>query len=136
MQLLETGLVKMLCSELPEVSAEQVAGGASLIFRQLSHQLDAQDFATLDTVIPESDELAAHAPEDVRVLSGSLSGINQAIGGDKLAQLGNLASLVNSFQHIGLRPDMVPRFVQLILGYVQQQGGDQVHQIVEKALKA
>ncbi len=134
--MVETELVKYLQSELPTLNVEQIANGAGLVFRQLKHQLDDQDFATLDTVIPESDELALHAPEDVRVLSGGLNAINPALGGEQLAHLGQLSSLVGSFQRIGLEPTLVPQFVQFVLNYVQKQGGNQLFQIVEKALKA
>ena len=136
MQMVQTELVQTLTTRLVGVSVEQAADGAGLIFRLLKQKLDDQDFATLDTVIPESDELAAAAPrfEQGNLLPGMLGGINPAVGGSQLAELGNLASLAGCFTKLGLGPEMVQQFVQEILAYVQQQGGDQIKQLVEKAL--
>lgn len=138
MQMVQSELVRELAARIDGLGLEQANAGAGLIFRLLKHKLDDQDFATLDTVIPESDELAANAPryEEGNLLTSTLGGINPALGGGQLAQLGNLTALVDGFAKLGLGPDMVPRFVAQILDYVQAEGGDQIRQLVEKVLKA
>ncbi|PKL75883.1 MAG: hypothetical protein CVV27_13110 [Candidatus Melainabacteria bacterium HGW-Melainabacteria-1] len=136
MQKVESDLVQMLVNQLDLVSPEQAAGGLGLMFRQIKHKLDAQDFATLNTVIPESDELAASAPpfENGNSTAGLLGGLAPALGGGQLASLGPLASLAGCFAKLGLSAERVPRFAQLLLDYVQQQGGEQIRELVEKGL--
>lgn len=128
-------LVSYLQEGIPGLSREQVTAGAGLIFRFLKHKLDDQDFTTLDTLVPESDELADAAPPE-EPAQQIFSGINQVLGGSQLVKLGNLGALAATFGKIGIGPEKLPMFVDKLLEYVHEQGGGSLRQIVARALKS
>lgn len=131
----ESELLSHLQEGVPGLSREQVSAGAGLIFKFLKHKLDDQDFTTLDTLVPESDELADAAPPE-EPAQQIFSGINQALGGSQLVKLGNLSALATTFGKIGIGPDKLTLFVDKLLEYISQQGGDSLHQLVARALKS
>jgi hypothetical protein len=70
---------------------------------------------------------------------GAIGGAAAELGssglGDKLGVLLNLANLVSGFSKLGLSSDMIGKFVPVVLSFVQNQGGDGVRSLLEKALK-
>lgn len=130
-------LVKFLSEQLSGLNQEQAAGSAGLIFKLVKDQLGSQDFATLSTVVPESEDLIAQAPETGGGgLMGTLGSLAGALGGESLGQLGKLATLASGMQKLGLSPEMLAQVMPLILQFVQEHGGDGIRELVEKALKA
>ncbi len=129
-------LVDFLTKQVSGVDQDQAAGSAGLIFKLVKEQLGSQDFATLSTVVPESEDLISKAPESGGGgLMGTLGSLAGAMGGESLGNLGKLASLAGGMQKLGLKPEMLSQILPLVLQFVQQQGGDSMKALVEKALK-
>lgn len=137
-------LVQQLVNSLG-VNEEQAKGGAGLLFNLAKEKLDASEFQQIADKVPGLSTLLGAAPEPAAPASagggmmGALGGAAAAFGasglGDKLGGLGNLANLVSGFSKLGLSSDMIGKFVPVVLSFVQNQGGDGVRILLEKALK-
>lgn len=126
-------LVKLLSSQVGDVNPEQAKGGAGLIFQMVQKHLSPQEFGKVQAAVPESQELIQAAPNETGGgLMGALGGLASAVGGENLGQL---ASLAGGFQKLGISPQLVMKFVPIIVTYVQQQGGDEVAKLVQGVLK-
>lgn len=132
----QSELIRRVGAQLEDFSPEQTRTGASLIFRWLKHHLDDQDFDTLDTLIPESAPLAARAPAIEESDGHLFGGMRTAVGGNQLAVLGSLATLAGSFAKVGLKPERLPEFVQLLLSYIDAVGGPELRRTVARALQS
>ncbi len=115
-------IIEQLMSQLG-VDEAQATGGAGLLFKLAKDQLSGDDFSQLRAAIPEVDQLIEAAPDTGRRLLGGFGGLAAAFGG-KVGALGNLASLAEGFRALGLDSGMVPKFLPLVLSFVESQGGD------------
>lgn len=135
-------LVALLNQQIGEINPDQAAGGAGLIFKTLQDKLSSQDFATLSGALPGVGELIQQAPntsEGGGGLMGALGGLAGALGGQgaagQLGQLGQFAALAGGFSKLGLSPDMLGKFMPIVLQFIQSEGGEQVLAIAQKVLK-
>lgn len=136
-------IVSLLSQQLSGVNSDQAAGGAGLIFKTLQEKLDPQDFSSISAALPGVLELIQKAPqaESGGGIMGALGGLAGALGGSgggaagQLGQLGQFASLVGGFSKLGLSPDMIGKFLPLVMQYIQSEGGEQVLKIAQKVLK-
>ncbi len=133
-------LVALLNQQIQEINPEQAAGGAGLIFKTLQDKLSEQDFAALSGALPGVSELLQQAPaEGGGGLMGALGGLAGALGGQgaagQLGQLGQFASLVGGFSKLGLSPDMIGKFMPIVLQFIQSEGGEQMLALAQKVLK-
>lgn len=134
-------LVSLLNQQLQGINPDQAAGGAGLIFKTLQDKLNPQDFSSLSAALPGVMELIQKAPntESGGGLMGALGGLAGALGGGgaagQLGQLGQFASLVGGFSKLGLSPDMIGKFLPVIMQYIQSEGGEQMLKIAQKVLK-
>ena len=65
-------------------------------------------------------------------LAGKLA---SAAGGDSpLGQLGKLAQLTGVFEKLGIDPQMVMKFLPIILAFVQKKGGNSLVDLLQTAL--
>ncbi len=62
--------------------------------------------------------------------TGGASGMPTGAGG----AMGNLGALGGSFEQLGMSPDMVQKFVPVVLDYVNSQGGTSAMQLLQGAL--
>ena len=136
-------LIQQLVSSLG-VNENQAKGGAGLLFNLAKEKLGAGDFQQITDKIPGISNLLGAAPEPSTAASAggglmdALGGAAAALGagglGDKMEGLGNLANLASGFSQLGLSSDMIGKFVPIVLSFVQNQGGDSVKGLLEKAL--
>ena len=130
-------LIKQLIGNLG-ISEEQAKGGAGLLFNLAKEKLGSGDFQQLAEKVPGITDLLNAAPEPGKGggLMGTLSGAASAFGslGGKMEGLGNLAQLAGGFSQLGLSADMVGKFLPIVLSFVQNQGGESLKGLVEKAL--
>lgn len=115
------------------VDENQAKGGAGLIFKMAQEKLAGGDFAQLTSAIPGIDNLIGEAPAAGGGLAGALGGLAGAMGGG--GQLANMAALAGGFGQLGLNPGMAGQFIPIILSFVQNQGGDQVKELLAGVLK-
>ena len=136
-------LIQQLVNSLG-VNEDQAKGGAGLLFNLAKEKLGAGEFQQIADKIPGISNLLGAAPEPSTAASaggglmGALGGVAASLGagglGDKMEGLGNLANLASGFSQLGLSSDMVAKFVPVVLSFVQNQGGDGVKGLLEKAL--
>lgn len=116
------------------VDESQAKGGAGLIFKMAQEKLGDGDFAQLASAVPAVSNLIGEAPAAGGGLAGAIGGLAGAMGGGG-GQLANMAALAGGFGQLGLNPGMATKFVPIILSFVQNQGGDQVKNILAGVLK-
>jgi len=132
MELVDT-LVKNL-----GIGQGQAEGGAGLIFNMVKGELGAGDFSQLTGKIPEIGSLikAASAETSGEGLMGMVGNLASSAGGDsQLGQMGKLAQLAGAFEKLGLKPDMVSKFIPIIMAFVQKKGGDSLAGMLQSVLK-
>jgi hypothetical protein len=131
-------LIQQLINNLG-VNEEQAKGGAGLLFNLAKDKLGGGEFQQLLNAIPGITGLMNSAPEPGAGggLMGALGSAASAFGGlgGKMEGLGNLTKLAGGFSQLGLNPDMIGKFVPIVLSFVQNQGGDSLKGLLEKVLK-
>lgn len=136
-------LVNLLSQQLG-INTQQASGGLGLLLGAAKTKLGA-DFGQVANVLPEAEKLIQQTPKPPGMATATGGGIGGALsaiggllsgaGGGTLGSLGNLASLAGGFKQLGLGPDMIGKFVPVVLGFVQTKGGDAAKGLLERALK-
>ena len=111
------------------VSEEQATGGAGAVFKQAKNNMSTGDYSQLLKAVPGIDSLIAKAPE-----GGGLAGKATSMLGGSSGSSPALSALTDSFAKLGLAPDMVNKFVPVILDFVQSEGGQQAMSLLKSAL--
>jgi Protein of unknown function VcgC/VcgE (DUF2780) len=121
-------LVQTLAKQL-NVTEEQAAGGAGAIFNYAKSALPTNEYAKVESAVPEAIELVKKAP----AADSTTSAVGGAVGkaGGTAAGLANLGS---SFQKLGLSSDMVGQFVPVVVDYVDKKGGSEVGSLLKNVL--
>jgi len=128
----DPGLVGLLTKNLG-VTEEQGKGGAGAIFNMAKEKLGAEDFGKVADAVPEMDILLKAAPKTGGL--GSAIGDKTSFLGGSVGKLTGLASLAGPFSQLGMKSDMIGKFVPIILSYVQSKGGDSVKGLLAGVLK-
>lgn len=121
-------LIGLLTSQLG-VSGPQAQGGAGLLLGMARERLTAQQFSQVAGAIPGLDGMLKAAPAAGG--GGVMGMLGKAVGG----QAGDLAALAGGFSKLGMDAGMIQRFIPVIMGYVQQQGGAGVAALLQQAMK-
>jgi hypothetical protein len=111
------------------VTQEQATGGAGAVFKQAKDNMSASDYTQLLDAVPGIDSLISKAPE-----AGGLADKATSLIGDSSGSMKGMAALADSFGKLGLAPDMVSKFVPVIMDYVQGAGGEQAMGLLKGAL--
>lgn len=128
-------LVKALVSQLG-ITDDQAAKGSGLLFQAAKSRIGA-DFAKVENAIPAVSDLLKAAPSASSSgsgLGGMLGGLASALGGGG-SKLGTLASLAGSFAALKLSPDMIGKFVPVILDTLKSKASPDILRILTGALK-
>jgi hypothetical protein len=126
----DTGkLIGQLVDQLG-VTRSQAEGGAGAIFKQAKSNMSAGDFSQLSSALPGIDSLMKAAPES----GGGLAGKASSMLGSSSTSLTGLSALTGSFSKLGLAPDMVDKYVNVIMEYAQSEGGQQAMTLLKNAL--
>ncbi len=125
-------LVGKLTSRLG-VTKEQATGGAGSIFKLAKEKLSSSDFSKVSEGIPGVDSLMSAAPK-TGGLENRLGGA-PSLFGKKAKSVGGLTSLTGNFSKLGLSPDMIGKFVPVVLEHAQNMSGDKVMNLLKGALK-
>lgn len=131
-------LLNLLTSQL-DVNQEQAKGGAGMLFKLAQDQLGSGEFAKVASAVPGIGDMISAAPKEEESgggLMGAIGGLASSLGGgDKLGTLGVLAQAAGGFSKLGLSPDMVGKFLPIIMSFVQSKGGDEIKGLLAKVLK-
>jgi hypothetical protein len=125
-------LITQLVSQLG-VQEGQAKGGAGLLLKLAQSKLGG-DFSKVSAAVPGLQDLIKSAPEagGAGKLLGSLAG---ALGGGKAGGLADLASLAGGFSQLKLDPQMISKFVPIIMSFVQSKGGQEAVKLLAGVLK-
>ena len=123
-------LVKALVSQLG-VTDDQAAKGSGLLFKAAKERLGG-DFSKIEKAFPDVGNLIRSAPSGGL---GMLGGLASALGGGNASKLGSLASLAGGFSALKLSPDMIGRFVPVILDTLKSKAGPDILKLLAGALK-
>jgi hypothetical protein len=129
----EVSLVDLLMQQLG-VTKAQAQGGAGAIFSAAKQTLSPKEFDQVAATVPEMDSLLEAAPKPSGTFSDMLGKGSSLFGGDTSQQVGGIMDLASSFSELGLSPEMVNKFVPVILDYVESQGGEAVRNLLASAL--
>jgi len=121
-------LVGQLTKQL-SITPAQATGGAGALFGLAKSRLAPADFGKVSAAVPGMDSLLQAAPS-----TGGMSGLTSLVGSAP-AGVGGLAATAESFQKLGLSPDMVGKFVPILTKYVEGTGGSGVASLLSGALK-
>jgi len=124
----EASLVQTLASQLGVTDA-QAGGGAGAILNYAKSALPTNEYAKVESAVPEAAELVKQAPAVDSATSAAGSALGKAGG-----TAAGVASLGSSFEKLGLSSDMVGQFVPVVVGYVDKKGGSEVGGILKKVL--
>ena len=116
-------------TDLLGVSKDQATGGAGAVFREAKNNMNPGDFSQLLNAIPGIDSLINAAPQ-----ASGLAGKASSMFGSSSGSLPGMAALTDSFAKLGLAPDMVNKYVDVILDFVQSEGGQQMMTMLKGAL--
>lgn len=136
-------LVNLLTDQLG-INTQQASGGLGLLMGAAKAKLGG-DFGQVANVLPGVETLIQQAPKPEGAVGtagggiggalGAIGGLLSGAGGGGLGSLASLASLAGGFKQLGLGPDMIGKFVPVVLGFVQSKGGDASRSLLERALK-
>ena len=116
-------------TDLLGVSGEQATGGAGAVFREAKKNMDPGDYSKLLSAIPGIDSLIQAAPQ----VSG-LAGKASSLFGGSSGSVQGISALTDSFAKLGLSPDMVNQYMDVILNFVQSEAGQQTMTALKNAL--
>jgi|APTNR8051073442_1049403.scaffolds.fasta_scaffold00086_44 hypothetical protein len=125
-------LIAQLVSQLG-VQEGQAKGGAGLLLKMAQSKLGG-DFSKVSAAVPGLQDLIKSAPE-AGGAGKLLGGLVGALGGGKAGGLADLASLAGGFSQLKLDPQMISKFVPVILSFVQSKGGQDVVKLLAGVLK-
>ena len=129
-------LIKALVSQLG-VTDDQATKGSGLLFKAAKERLGG-DFSKIEQALPDVGKLIKAAPSaSVSAgggLGGMLGGLASALGGGG-SKLGTIASLAGGFSSLKLSPDMIGRFVPVILDTLKSKAGPDILKLLAGALK-
>lgn len=115
--------------DLLGVNEAQATGGAGAIFKEAKNNMGANDYSQLLKAIPGIDSLIDSAPQ-----ASGLAGKASSLLGGASGSVAGMSALADSFAKLGLSPDMVNKYIGVILDYVQSEGGSQTMALLKNAL--
>jgi Protein of unknown function VcgC/VcgE (DUF2780) len=114
------------------VTPAQAKGGAGALFGLAKSHLSTADFGKIAAVVPGMNGFLKAAPSAASP-AGGLPGI-ASVAGALPGGTSGLASTTQSFQKLGLSPEMVGKFVPVLTQFVQSKGGAGVASLLSGAL--
>ena len=127
--LADTGKLIGSLTDLLGVSKDQAEGGAGAIFREAKSNMSTGDYAQLLDAIPGIESLIRAAPQ----VSG-LAGKATSLFGGSSGSIQGLSALTDSFAKLGLSPDMINKYADIVLDFVQSEAGQQMMTMLKSAL--
>ena len=130
----DLSLVNLLVQQLG-VTTPQAEGGAGAIFSTAKDKLSPSEFGQVSASVPNMSQLLEAAPQPASGGLGGMLGGGSSLFGGGTPDLGGMANLANSFSQLGLSPDMVGKFTQVVQTYLKSSGGDTVSNLLMAVLQ-
>jgi len=126
-------LIDLLTKNLG-INETQATGGAGLLFKQAQTILGNTDFAKISAAVPEIQGMINAAPSGESTATSGIGNFLSGLSGNA-SKIGSLANLVGGFSKLGLKDEMIGKFIPLILSFVESKGGTTIKSLLEKAIK-
>jgi hypothetical protein len=128
-------LIPMLTQGLG-VTEAQATGGMGSILQAAKGLMSGTDFGTLSSAIPNANSLLSAAPKVAPAKKGDLLGGAMDMAGQlgKNTQIGQ--QLLSQFKSLGLSPDMISKFADVAVGYLQKGEVPQAADLLNTALSS
>lgn len=121
----QSDLVGMLTKEMG-ISQSQAEGGAGALFGLAKEGMSAPDFSSLSNVIPDMNGLLGAVP--------SFGGGKTSMLGKAAQSLTGMPAVTAAFEKLGLNQTHVALMTPLLVGYVEDKGGEALSGIFGKAI--
>ncbi|MCK5907096.1 MAG: DUF2780 domain-containing protein [Flavobacteriales bacterium] len=108
-------LISSLTSQLG-VSEKQASGGAGALFNMAKGELGSTKFSSIEKSVPGISQMMKDG--DIDLGGGGMSSLSSMAG-----SLEGIAKVNAVFDKLGLSPEMVQKFMPIILSYVKGKGG-------------
>lgn len=129
-------LVDILTKQLG-INEQQASGGLGVLMRAAQSKLGG-NFGQIAAVMPGVSEIIQEAPPAEAAPSSGIGKLFSSLGhflsGKSAGSVGTLASLASGFRQLGLGQDMIGKFINVVLGFVQSKGGNASRSLLEGAL--
>ncbi len=135
-QELAGGLISKLSRNLG-ISSSQAEGGTGALLQLAQSSLSKGEFNKLGSAMPGLDVLLAAAPALAGKgggMAGGLSGVMSTMGASA-SSLSGIAKVTQQFEALGLSPDMISRFAQMMVSYFKGGEGNTAA-LLQKGLSA
>lgn len=128
-------LIPMLTQGLG-VTEAQATGGMGSLLQAAKGLMSGTDFGTLSSAIPNANSLLSAAPKVAPAKKGDLLGGAMDMAGQlsKNTQIGQ--QLLGQFKALGLSPDMISKFADVAVGYLQKGEVPQAADLLSTALSS
>jgi hypothetical protein len=126
---IDSDLVGILTKNLG-VTTKQAEGGSGAVFKEASKNMSVEDFTKITDALPEVTSLMKAAPSWD---SSTVGGLSSALGKSGTS-ISSLAGLTSSFSKLGLSPEMVQKYIPIILDYAESKGGKTVANLLKSAI--
>jgi hypothetical protein len=126
-----SSLITTLTDQLG-VTQKQATGGTGAIFKYAKSKLSTDNFSTVAQALPGTDSLISAAPKTGG--SAKLPSGLKSLTGRQSKSTTAMSSLAGSFSQLGMKPDMVGKFIPIILEYAQSKGGTAVMTLLKGVL--
>lgn len=130
-------LIPMLTQSLG-VTEAQATGGMGSIFQAVQGVISTSDFNSLSQAVPNMDSLLSAAPavdtskkSGGNLLSGAMDAAAQYGANTKMG-----SQLLSQFQALGLSPDMISKFSNIVMSYLQKGEMPQTADLLSTALSS
>ena len=111
-------LTGLLTSQLG-VTSNQAMGGVGSMLSLAKERLSSMDFMSLTKLIPGA-ETYMNTAKNLGAVTGPI---------------GDRAGLTSAFSRLGMGPDMVPKFTQVLSDFVGKAGGQPARNLVMQAVQ-
>lgn len=117
-------LISKLTKEL-KITEDQAKGGAGALFNYSKESLSEDEFKEVSKSVPDMNGYLDAIPGmGSKKKTGLLGQATQALVG--------MPAVTNSFDQLGLSPDMVGMFTPILVDYVDEKGGEAVGGLLQK----
>lgn len=117
-------LVNKLSKEL-NITKDQAKGGAGALFNYAKEDLTPDEFDQVAKAVPDMKGYLDAVP-------GMGSSKKTGLMGQATKALVGMPAVTNSFDKLGLSPDMVGMFTPILVNYVDEKGGEAVGGLLQK----
>ncbi len=128
-------LVQELTQQLG-INQQQASGGLGLLLGMAKSKLGS-NFGQVAQHVPNADQLIQSAPPasspGAKTGGGGALGAIGGLLGSKGGAMGGLGNLAGGFQQLGIAPNLIGKFVSVVLNFFQARGGAPTRGLLEQA---